>query len=162
MRDLKATIPGAPNFTYGEVVRSDAATRLGISNEPTEAQWQAAERFARNILQPVRNRFGRLRITSWFRSPMLCMAIGSSSSSNHTQGDTADIEPMAPGVTLLDVLEFIHDELPFRELIAEYFPDGWVHVCSRPGLNESVLKLKDPDHHYARVTIDQVHDLYGG
>ena len=32
LRDLNAQIPGAPNFKYGELVRSDAANRFGILN----------------------------------------------------------------------------------------------------------------------------------
>jgi uncharacterized protein YcbK (DUF882 family) len=160
MRNLNAKIPGAENFTYREIVRSDTALRLGIANAPTEEQWRRAEILAQQVLQPVRNRFGRIRITSWFRSPDLCHAIGSSRTSNHTTGGTADIEPIEPGVTLLDVLTYIHDTVPFRELIAEYLPTGWVHVAYQAGANDGVIKLKDANHHYSRVTLAEIKGGY--
>jgi uncharacterized protein YcbK (DUF882 family) len=162
MRDLKDKIPGAESFTYGEFVKSDTATRKGIKNEPNEQQWKNIEKLAVNILQPIRNKFGRIRITSGFRSVELCEAVGSSAASNHTKGEAADIEPLENGVTLFDVFEFIHNNLQFRTIISEYFDNnGWVHVDFREGGNVKMLKLKDSKHNYTRTTLDEVRKLYG-
>ena len=160
LRNLKSAIPNAPNFTYGEFVRSDTAIRRGIENIPNEEQWQNIEKLAVFVLQPIRNRFGRLRITSGFRSVELCEAVGSWSGSNHAKGQAADIEPMRKGVELIDILSYIHNNLPHRELIAEHFPGGWVHVAYRDGGNDATLKLKDKDHNYERVDLDYVKSLY--
>lgn len=148
------------NFQYNEFIKSDTALRRGIKNIPNNAHWQNIEKLTQNILQPIRARFGRLRITSGYRSVELCEAIGSSSTSNHTRGEAADIEPLAPKVTLIDILKFIHNTLPHRELIAEYFPHGWVHVAYREGGNDKILKLKDKKHHYERVDLDYILKLY--
>lgn len=160
LRNLKEKIPGAPNFRYGEFVKSDTAIRLEIPNIPKEQHWKNIEKLAINILQPIRNQFGRIRITSGFRSVKLCKAIGSSPNSNHTRGEAADIEPWSFNVPLINVIKFIHDELDFRELIAEYFPHGWVHVAYREGSNTRVLKLKDAEHNYQKVSIEYLTDLY--
>jgi len=44
------------------------------------------------ILQPVRDHFGRVKVTSGFRSPELCQAIGSSPNSQHARAEAADFE----------------------------------------------------------------------
>lgn len=168
MRDLRAKIPGASNFLYGEFVKSDTAIRLGIINEPDEVQWQSIEKLAVNILQPVRDHFGRINITSGFRTPQLCLAIGSYRvvagkpvvTSNHARGQASDIEPDDTTIPLVDLLNFIHNECEYRELIAEYFPGGWVHVAYREGANDRILKLKDPNHNYAVVDIAYINSIY--
>ena len=161
MIDLNAKIPGAPNFRYGEFTKSSTAIRHGINNIPeSRDQWRNIEILARNVLQPIREEFGRLRILSGYRSRELNTLIKGSSTSNHCFGYAADIEPLEQDITLLDVLIFIHDKLGYRELIAEYFPNGWIHVAYRKGENTKQLKLKDDSHHYARVSKNYIIDLY--
>ena len=159
MININDKIPGAPNFEYGEFIKSATATRLGIKNQPNDEQWQCIEMLAREVLQPIREEFGRLRITSGFRSVELCEAVGSNKNSNHARGQAADIEPMVEGVTLFDILEYVHDELEYRELIYEYAPTGWLHVAYREGANNKQLKLKDKNHNYDVVTIDYIKAL---
>ena len=128
-RNLSDRIPGAANFKYKEFVRSDVAKRKDIDNTPEDWQWENIERLAVNVLQPVRDQFGPIRITSGFRSVELCSAIGSSANSNHARGEAADIEPVNDDVTLTEIMDWIDKNLDYRELIAEYFPDGWIHVA---------------------------------
>lgn len=159
MINLNDKIPGAPNFKYREFIRSDVALRYGINNKPNTEQWGCIERLACEVLQPIRNEFGSIKITSGFRTVELCLIIGSSKYSNHARGQAVDIEP-SHGITLMTVLEFIYDELKYRELIAEYFPGGWIHVAYRKDVNVKKLKLKDNNHHYTNVSIDYLKDLY--
>jgi len=161
MRDLNAKLPGAESFTYKEFVRSQTALRKGIKNAPTEEEWVCLELLAKEVLQPIRDKFGRIRITSGFRSVELCESVGSNSRSNHARGQAADIEPLVGGVSLFDVLEFVHVNLEYRELIAEFFPVGWCHLAYRDGANNRQLKLKDVNHNYEIVSIDCVRGLYG-
>lgn len=161
MRNLQEKIPGAPNFRYGEFVKSETATRLGIKNIPDEKQWQNIEALAPNVLQPVRDQFGRIKITSGFRCVELNKKIGGSEFSNHCRAEAADIEPVEKGVTLLEVLLWIYRNLEFRNLIAEYFDDdGWVHVDFRTGSNLKRLRLRDKDHKYTDVSIEFLEKLY--
>ncbi len=160
MRNLKAKIPGASNFKYKELVRSSIALRKGIKNEPNEEQWKCIELLAKEILQPIREKFGRIRITSGFRCVELCVAVGSSKYSNHARGQAVDIEPLEDGVTLVEILEFVHDNLEYRSLIGEFLPSGWVHIAYRPAGNVKRFKLKDENHDYDSVTIDYIRNLY--
>jgi len=158
---IKITIEKNSDFLYDEFVKSDTAMRLGIKNEPNDIQWKNIELLVNKILQPVRNKFGSIRITSGFRSPELCLKVRSNASSNHTKGEAADIEPFDTKIKLFDILEWIHNNLDYRELIAEYFPGGWVHVAYREGGNTKQLKLKDSKHNYSIVTLDYIRKIYG-
>lgn len=156
-RDLDAFIPGCPNFQYGEVVQSAKAVALGIENVPTEAQWLAAETFCRFILQPARNHCGAISISSWFRCPELNTAVNSGPTSFHLTGGAGDLEPL--DATLMQLLTFIHG-LHFSEIIAEFFPNGWVHAAFLRGDDRKMLKLKDATHHYERVTLSALNKMY--
>ena len=72
------------NFTLREMTRSQTATRKGIDNNPTGTHQSNLVLLCQNILQPLRDYYGRpLRVTSGYRSPELCIAIGSSVNSQH-------------------------------------------------------------------------------
>jgi len=160
MRNLRTAIPDAPNFYYYEFVKSETATRLNIPNTPIEHHWVAIEKLAKYVLQPVRNEFGPIRITSGYRSPELCVKIGSSIHSNHAKGQAADFEPYSKDIKMIDIISFIYDKLPYRELIAEYFPDGWIHCAYREDGNNKTLKLKDKNYNFEVVSIDMLKKLY--
>ena len=81
------------NFTLKELTKSQTATRKGIDNEPGTAEIENLIHLAKTILQPVREHFGKpVMISSGYRSPALCEAIGSSSKSQHAKGEAADFE----------------------------------------------------------------------
>ena len=65
------------NFTLSELTKSDTAIRKGINNNPNAEQVEKLKELCENILQTVRDHFGRVKITSGFRSVDLCIAIGS-------------------------------------------------------------------------------------
>lgn len=161
MRDLSDRIPGARNFRYKEFVKSDVAIRRGIDNTPTdEKHWENIERLAINVLQPTRNVLGGIRVLSGYRSRKLNKAVKGSKRSLHCFGYAADIEPWGKETSLLNLLEWIYYNCDFRELIAEYFPEGWIHIGYVEGYNNRKLKLKDKDHKYSIVTLDYIRSLY--
>ena len=120
------------NFTLLELIKSDTAVRKGINNNPSAGQIENLKALCENILQPVRDHFGRVNITSGFRSPELCMAIGSSVNSQHAQGCAADFECV--GVDNAEVADWIKKNLETDQLILEFYTpgepnSGWIH-CS--------------------------------
>ena len=120
------------NFTLSELINSDTAIRKGINNNPNAEQIEKLKALCENILQPVRDHFGRVKITSGFRSVDLCMAIGSSANSQHAKAEAADFECV--GVDNAELADWIKDNLPYDQLIVEYYTpgepnSGWIH-CS--------------------------------
>ena len=120
------------NFSLLELTKSDTAIRRGIDNEPNADQIDKLKLLCENILQPVRDHFGRVKVTSGFRSVALCEAIGSSANSQHAKAEAADFE--CPGVDNAELADWIHKNLPYDQLILEFYTpgepnSGWIH-CS--------------------------------
>ena len=55
------------NFTLQELIKSDTAIRLDINNNPNSGQIEKLKALCENILQPVRDHFGRVKVTSGFQ-----------------------------------------------------------------------------------------------
>ena len=120
------------NFSLLELTKSDTAIRRGIDNEPNADQIDKLKLLCENILQPVRDHFGRVKVTSGFRSVALCEAIGSSANSQHAKAEAADFE--CPGVDNAELADWIHKNLSYDQLILEFYTpgepnSGWIH-CS--------------------------------
>lgn len=123
-RALALALELTPHFTLRELLHSDTAIRRGIANNPDAGQIAALRHLCLTILEPVRAKFGPVRITSGFRifTP----------GSQHARGEAADFE--VKGVANVIVARWIRDTLPFDQLILEAWsatdPNaGWVH-CS--------------------------------
>ena len=139
------------NFTLAEFEKSQAATRLGIPNSVPEDKILSLQALAENVLQPVRDHFGPVIITSGYRSPELNEAIGGSSTSQHSQAEAADFEVI--GVSNKEVAHWIADNCLFDQLILEFYTpgdpnSGWVHcsfdleVCRKQVLTASRIEGK--------------------
>jgi hypothetical protein len=125
------------NFSLAEFLRSETAQQLGIANIPNETEIAAMATLCVKVLEPLRAHFRwPVRITSGFRVPALCLAIGSTATSQHVRGEASDIE--IDGVSNFIVASWIADNLPFDQLILENHVrgqpnSGWVHVSYREG-----------------------------
>ena len=119
-------------FTLQELIKSDTAIRLDINNNPNSGQIEKLKALCENILQPVRDHFGRVKETSGFRSEQLCIKIGSSVNSQHARAEAADFECL--GVDNAELADWIYKNLEFDQLILEFYTpgepnSGWIH-CS--------------------------------
>jgi len=120
------------NFTLLELVKSDAALRLGLDNTPSQGVINNLHALVTHVLQPIREHYGTpVKVSSGFRSNVVNAAVGGAKTSDHMQGFAADIE--VPGVTNYDLAKWIQDNLKFTQVILEFYtmgqPDsGWVHV----------------------------------
>ena len=111
------------NFSLQEMTKSQTALRRGIDNTPTPDKIDPLTMLCEKVLQPVRDHFDRpVTITSGYRSPELCMAIGSKPTSQHTKGQAADFE--VPGVSNMEVAKWISENLEFDQLILECYTGG--------------------------------------
>jgi hypothetical protein len=123
------------NFTLSELIKSDTAIRKGINNNPNAEQIEKLKALCENILQPVRDHFGRVKVTSGFRSPELCVAIGSSLTSQHSKAEAADFEVL--GVDNAEVADWVYKNCETDQLILEFYTpgepnSGWIHASYVP------------------------------
>ena len=133
------------NFTLIELIKSDTAIRKDINNNPNAGQIEKLKGLCENILQPVRDHFGRVKVTSGFRSEDLCYAIGSSRDSQHAKAEAVDFECI--GVDNAEVADWIKKNLETDQLILEYYTpgepnSGWIHASYVPF---------NPRHQYMRA-----------
>lgn len=119
------------NFSLAEFTKSQTALRKGIDNTPDQPAIDNMKKLCTAILQPVRDHFGiPFTPSSGYRSPELCIAVGSTIKSQHSKGQAVDFE--VPGVSNMELAEWIRDNLEFDQLILECYTGGntgWVH-CS--------------------------------
>jgi hypothetical protein len=120
------------NFSLGELTKSETAIRKGIDNSADEIVTAHLQALVDNVLQPVRDKFGSVKVTSGYRSPLLNSSIGGSKTSHHCYGFAADFEVV--GMDNRELAIWIRDTLEFTQLILEFYTagdpnSGWVH-CS--------------------------------
>jgi hypothetical protein len=124
------------NFTLKELTKSDTATRLGLENSPDEATIENLKLLCQEVLQPIREHFGKsVTVNSGFRSPESNAAVGGSKTSDHCLGRAADIE--IDGIPNPELAQWIMDNLDYTQLILEFYTQGqpnsgWVHVSYDP------------------------------
>jgi len=127
------------NFSLSELTKSQTAERKGIDNTPSPEHQENLKSLCAAILQPVRDHFGRVvTVSSGYRSPELCTAIGSKTTSQHAKGEAADFEIF--GLSNKTLADYIDSELHYDQLILEYWNEsdpnsGWVHCSFSRGNN---------------------------
>lgn len=123
------------NFSISELVKSDKAKQKGIKNIPSISQIDNMLNLIFYCLQPIRDKFGAIRITSGYRCEELNKLVKGSATSNHLQGNAADIIPL--NATFKQVYDFIVNNLDYDECFIEKNSDGtkWLHVAYSKGKN---------------------------
>jgi zinc D-Ala-D-Ala carboxypeptidase len=120
------------NFSLKELTVSETAVRKGLDNTPNAEVIANLKTLAENILQPIREHYGKsIRVNSGYRSPEVNASVGGSKTSDHCKGQAADIE--INGIANGDLAKYIADNFKFTQVILEFYtqgvPDsGWVHV----------------------------------
>ena len=128
------------NFSLLELTKSQTAERRGIENKPTAEHIENMVALCENILQPVRDQYGSFIVSSGYRCPELCIAIGSSKDSQHAKGQAADFE--VAGVSNYKLASWIEENLECDQLILECFTGGntgWIHCSYVPDGRKETL-----------------------
>ena len=127
------------NFNLVEMTKSQTATRKGIDNTPSAEHQGNLQSLCMHVLQPIRDHFSQVvTVSSAYRSPELCLAIGSKTTSQHAKGEAADFEIF--GVSNKALADYINENLEYDQLILEYWTEsdpnsGWVHCSYSEGNN---------------------------
>lgn len=131
-------------FTLKELTKSDSAKRSKINNTPTKQEEANLIALVENILDPLREAYGKpIIVTSGFRCERLNKLVNGSKTSQHRTGQAADIRTVEDTVEenkkLFDLVQELN--LPFDQLIDEYNYD-WVHVSYSPRNRKQILHIK--------------------
>ncbi len=146
------------NFVLSEITRSNTAKRLDISNEPTKEHLENMQRLISNLIQPMRDELGPIRISSGYRNPSLNRAIGGSRSSQHCKGEALDLQFWQMGqMNNKAIYDWIlKSGLKFDQMINE-FDFAWIHISLKENKNRKQVleayKNKDGDTAYKLADI---------
>ena len=121
------------NFTLSEITKSNTAKRLGIDNAPNQEHLNNMQILIRDLIQPLRDALGPIRITSGYRNPTLNRAIGGSTKSQHCKGQAVDIQFWKKGeMCNKEIYDWVLKEgIEFDQMINE-FDFAWIHISLRP------------------------------
>lgn len=135
----------AKYFTLKEMLSSATASEQGFDEQftPPVEVVNNLEALCKNILDPLREAVGPIRVTSGYRCKRLNTAVKGSNTSQHTKGQAADIK----GIKVSNA-ELFHKiqkmNLPFDQLIWEYGTEqdpDWVHVSFGPLNRKQILLI---------------------
>lgn len=122
----------SPHFSWDELTRT-GQTALQATNRAEAEQYRASlTRLAVDLLEPIRAKFGAVKVNSAFRGPSVNEAVNGSKRSQHLIGEAADI--VAPAVSVEELHRWICADsgLAFGQCILEKSspskPFTWVHV----------------------------------
>lgn len=136
------------NFTLEEVTRSNTAKRLGIKNEIPEEHLENMQYLIDNLVQPIRDSIGPIRVSSGYRSKELNRAIGGSFKSQHSKGQALDLQFWQNGKMMNELIFdwIIDSNIEFDQMINE-FDFCWIHVSLKKENNrKQVLEaIKDEE-----------------
>lgn len=125
------------HFTLRELVTT---SHREIDNRPSPEIVERLKILALDFLEPIRLKFGPIRINSGYRCPTLNTAIGGAKESAHKYGCAADLIPLDKRFTTTDVVRWIVDEsgLDYDQVIDEGSSTAfWVHIgLRRPGFEK--------------------------
>lgn len=126
------------NFTLEELTH----TNHPISNVPNEIQIENLRFLCEKILQPIRDEFGTINISSGFRSYNLNKYVKGSDTSSHMKGEAADFTCK----NMKDVFIYIVKNFTFDQIIWEYGNDSqpsWIHIgIKKAGNRKEVKRIK--------------------
>lgn len=128
-------------FTFEELSRSDTARKHHIDNTPPPAAHKNITALVDNVLDPLREAWGKpIYVNSGYRCPALNRLVRGVSTSQHLQGQAADITTGSK-VDNARLFQLAIDlKLPFDQLINEN-NFSWLHVSYSPRHRRQILKL---------------------
>ena len=116
------------NFSLEELT----TTNTGLSNVPSSSARANLDKLANEVLEPLRERFGPIIISSGYRSPATNAAVGGVSDSAHLSGSAIDAFA-EDGTSAATMAAWLYDSsLPLNQVLI-YWNKGHLHIARDTG-----------------------------
>jgi zinc D-Ala-D-Ala carboxypeptidase len=127
------------HFLLEELIRSQHHT---IDNTPPADVIERLAHLCKALLEPLRDWFGPIFVTSGYRCPALNTAVGGVEDSAHIYGCAADIVPVSWLIRLEEMMRWaVGHDLPFDQLILESTSTArWIHAAVLRPEHETVAR----------------------
>tara|TARA_R110000824_G_scaffold16895_5_gene69436 strand:+ start:16361 stop:16849 length:489 start_codon:yes stop_codon:yes gene_type:complete len=142
--ERKEEVKLTPNFSSEEF----EVTSTGLPNALSEKHTLRIAALCTAILQPIRDRFGPVTITSGYRSPEVNAKVGGAKSSQHVSAEACDFH--CPGQPTYDVWDYIVRmagmDWPVDQAIWYKETTGHIHISHttrKKNRRQLLLKKKD-------------------
>jgi uncharacterized protein YcbK (DUF882 family) len=83
------------HFTWREALGNIRQVEV---KEVTLVMLETAQKFCTDVLQPLREEYGALKITSWIRPPSYNARVSKATASRHLTGDAVDFIPLETSI----------------------------------------------------------------
>lgn len=116
------------NFSLNEMTYSTTANKYKINNNPDTKTIENLRLLCIKALQPIRDKFGIVTITSGYRCLDLNKKVGGKTTSQHLKGQAVDF--ITPHANLLEVFDWIVENLEYDQVLFEYNSkcSKWIHL----------------------------------
>lgn len=122
------------NFSISELCKSDTAIKNNIINVPDLPSADHLLDLICKILQPLRDNFGVITVTSGYRCYRVNKLVNGVTNSNHLYGYAADIIPKQ--ATFKQLYDYVVNNLDYDECFIEQSQGKkWLHVAYRKNNN---------------------------
>ena len=128
------------NVTKHFSVAELTTTSTGLPNYPAQSSvWCNLTRLCCDVLEPLRDVVGAIRVNSGYRSKDVNSAVGGSERSAHLYGRAADLVPWNDKENALNLMRTLQSSLiEFDKAILEHRGKGlWLHVQVRDVTREA-------------------------
>src|SRR5690606_31305427 len=130
----------SPHFALSEMLQSNTARSRGLYQVPPPIVVECLRELCIDLLEPIRNVLGPLRVTSGYRRPRVNAAVGGSSTSAHLSGWAADVAPVRAAPE--QILILLHDAGHALAWDQAILYDSHVHLgLRRPATGEQRRQL---------------------
>ena len=135
-------------FTISELLRSDTAIKKKIWNGANREQEDNLIALVSAVLDPLRAKYGKpIRVTSGFRCLAVNKSVGGAVTSQHTEGEAADIVggSTAENYRLGRLIVALgnYDQVIFEDVGKSDLLPQWIHVSwRRKGDNRHIILKK--------------------
>ena len=120
-------------FSIKELCKSTTASKKGIDNTPTPEAEQNLIRLIEEVLDPIREKYGKpISVSSGYRCDKLNALVGGAKNSFHRKGCAADLYCKTNAMTK-KVFEIAKELGKYTELLYERSGSSiWVHIAWDP------------------------------
>lgn len=130
-------------FTLKEMISSNIAKEKNIDNTPTWSIILNLLELVQNILDPIRESYGKpITVNSGYRCLLLNRQIGSKDNSRHVLGQAADITVGSKEANK-QLFEFIQNNIDTWDQLIDECNYQWIHISYNKDNNrKQVLHLR--------------------